>query len=141
MDMSDTENQRKYYINVCRPINPVPGCDRHASVCQMKYITEQVCVCVCDLQGECFLLQSSFCFLDSEHFPFPVFPQGVVKETVSVSNMGVSKRAPVIEAHNRLLLEFTDGSICTSEGVKLTYTTRIHLVCSRGTVVRGPDVG
>ncbi|XP_024912478.1 cation-independent mannose-6-phosphate receptor isoform X2 [Cynoglossus semilaevis] len=104
MDMSDTENQRKYYINVCRPINPVPGCDRHASVCQMKYITEQ----------------------------------GVVKETVSVSNMGVSKRAPVIEAHNRLLLEFTDGSICTSEGVKLTYTTRIHLVCSRGTVSSGP---
>lgn len=33
---------RKYYINVCRPLNPVPGCDRYASACQMKYQGEQV---------------------------------------------------------------------------------------------------
>lgn len=33
---------RKYYINVCRPLNPVPGCDRFASACQMKYVKEQV---------------------------------------------------------------------------------------------------
>lgn len=33
---------RKYYINVCRPLNPVPGCDRYASVCQMKYKNDQV---------------------------------------------------------------------------------------------------
>lgn len=43
MDLSDTANRKKYYINVCRPINPVSGCDRHASVCQMKYINDKVC--------------------------------------------------------------------------------------------------
>ncbi|CAK6983216.1 cation-independent mannose-6-phosphate receptor, partial [Scomber scombrus] len=105
MDLSETMNLRKYYINICRPINAVQGCDRHASVCQMKYITDQV---------------------------------GVPKEVVSVSNMGISKRGPVIAARDRLLLEFTDGSACISDGLKLTYTTRIHLVCSRGTVSMGP---
>ncbi|KAG7219113.1 hypothetical protein INR49_019321 [Caranx melampygus] len=105
MDLSDTSNLKKYYINVCRPINAVQGCDRHASVCQMKYITQQ----------------------------------GSPKEVVAVSNMGMSKRGPIIESRDRLLLEFTDGSACTSEeGQKLTYTTRIHLVCSRGTVSMGP---
>lgn len=43
MDLSDTLNLKKYYINICRPINAVPGCDRHASVCQMKYTSDQVC--------------------------------------------------------------------------------------------------
>lgn len=33
---------RKYYINVCRPLNPVPGCDRYTSACQMKYENNQV---------------------------------------------------------------------------------------------------
>lgn len=33
---------RKYYINVCRPLNPVPGCDRYAAACQMKYVNDQV---------------------------------------------------------------------------------------------------
>uniref|UniRef100_A0A3Q2EC35 Insulin-like growth factor 2 receptor n=1 Tax=Cyprinodon variegatus TaxID=28743 RepID=A0A3Q2EC35_CYPVA len=93
MDLTDTANIKKYYINVCQPIVPVPGCDRDASVCQMKYINEKV---------------------------------------VSVSNMGKSKRGPIIEGRDRLLLEFTDGSVCMSEGQKLTYTTIIHLVCSRG---------
>lgn len=37
MDYSTPLSPRKYYFNVCRPINPVLGCDRHASVCQMKY--------------------------------------------------------------------------------------------------------
>uniref|UniRef100_A0A8C2ZDD4 Insulin-like growth factor 2 receptor n=1 Tax=Cyclopterus lumpus TaxID=8103 RepID=A0A8C2ZDD4_CYCLU len=97
MDLSDSMNLKKYYINICRPINAVPGCDRHASVCQMKYISEQ--------------------------------------EVVSVSNLGISKRGPIIEARDRLLLEFTDGSACVSDGLKLTHTTRIHLVCSRGAVV------
>uniref|UniRef100_A0A3Q3IL94 Uncharacterized protein n=1 Tax=Monopterus albus TaxID=43700 RepID=A0A3Q3IL94_MONAL len=99
MDLSDTMNRKKYYINICRPINPVMGCDRHASVCQMKYIYEQ----------------------------------GSLKEVVAVSNMGISKRGPVIEGRDQLLLEFTDGSVCVSDGQKLTYTTRIHLVCSRET--------
>ncbi|KAM9338794.1 cation-independent mannose-6-phosphate receptor [Symphorus nematophorus] len=103
MDLTDTTNLKKYYINICRPINAVSGCDRHASVCQMKYITEQ----------------------------------GSPKEVVSVSNMGISKRGPIIEGRDRLLLEFTDGSACESDGQMLTYTTRIHLVCSRGSVSMG----
>lgn len=56
-------------------------------------------------------------------------------EVVSVSNMGVSKQGPIIEDRDHLLLEFTDGSVCISDGLTLTYTTRIHLVCSRGSGV------
>uniref|UniRef100_A0A3Q3MKC2 Insulin-like growth factor 2 receptor n=1 Tax=Mastacembelus armatus TaxID=205130 RepID=A0A3Q3MKC2_9TELE len=99
LDLIDTTNRKKYYINICRPINPVPGCDQHASVCQTKYISEQ----------------------------------GSSKEVVSVSNMGVFKRGPTIEGRGRLLLEYTDGSVCMSDGQKLTYTTRIQLVCSKST--------
>lgn len=54
---------------------------------------------------------------------------------MSVSNMGESKRGPIIESRDQLLLEFTDGSACLSDGLQLTYTTRIHLVCSRGSGV------
>ncbi|XP_068609541.1 cation-independent mannose-6-phosphate receptor [Brachionichthys hirsutus] len=105
MDLSSILDLKKYYINVCRPINPVPGCDPHASVCQMKYTLDQ----------------------------------GSTKEVVSVSNMGVSKGGPVIEGRDRLLLEFTEGSECTSDGQKLTYTTRIHLVCSGGYLSVNPE--
>lgn len=49
--------------------------------------------------------------------------------------MGESKRGPIIESRDHLLLEFTDGSACLSDGLHLTYTTRIHLVCSRGSGV------
>uniref|UniRef100_A0A673X9U3 Insulin-like growth factor 2 receptor n=1 Tax=Salmo trutta TaxID=8032 RepID=A0A673X9U3_SALTR len=98
MDLSDPNNLRKYYINVCRPLNAVQGCDRQASVCQIKY--------------------------QHQH--------GILSETVSVSNMGLAKRGPAIEEKDRLLLEYTDGSECISDGLKLTYTTRIHLVCSSG---------
>uniref|UniRef100_A0A8C7QBA3 Insulin-like growth factor 2 receptor n=1 Tax=Oncorhynchus mykiss TaxID=8022 RepID=A0A8C7QBA3_ONCMY len=104
MDLSDPNNLRKYYINVCRPLNAVQGCDRQASVCQMKYQPQQ----------------------------------GILSETVSVSNMGLAKRGPAIEEKDRLLLEYSDGSECISDGLKLTYTTRIHLVCSRGFVSSGP---
>ncbi|KAM9840298.1 cation-independent mannose-6-phosphate receptor [Aulostomus maculatus] len=114
LDLSDTNNPRKYYINICRPLNPVLGCDRNASVCQMKYTSGQLLLS---------LLGPS---LES------------LKEVVSVKNMGVSKRGPKIEARDRLLLEFTDGSSCVSDGQQLTYTTRIHLVCSRGTLSMGP---
>lgn len=55
--------------------------------------------------------------------------------------MGVFKRGPIIEGRDRLLLEFTDGSVCTSDGVQLKYTTRIHLVCSRGSQVSLADPG
>lgn len=98
MDLSDTISLKKYHINICRPLNPVAGCDRHASVCQTQYIVEQ----------------------------------STPKEVVSVSNMGESKRGPIIESRDHLLLEFTDGSACLSDGLQLTYTTHIHLVCSRG---------
>ncbi|KAF7662089.1 hypothetical protein LDENG_00246530 [Lucifuga dentata] len=104
MDLSDALNLRKYYINICRPISAVPGCDRQASVCQMKYSSEQ----------------------------------GSRREVVSVSNMGVAKRGPIIQGRDRLLLEFTDGSVCLSDSLRLTYTTRIHLVCSRGAVSLEP---
>lgn len=62
-------------------------------------------------------------------------PQATPKEVVSISNLGESKRGPIIESRDHLLLEFTDGSVCMSDGLQLTYTTRIHLVCSRGSVV------
>ncbi|KAG7460969.1 hypothetical protein MATL_G00204630 [Megalops atlanticus] len=104
MDMSDTSNLRKYYINVCRPLTPVTGCDRLASVCEMKYELDQ----------------------------------GGVSEKVSISNMGVAKKGPVIEEEGRLLLEYTDGSACVSEGRTTTYTTRIHMVCQQGAVSSGP---
>uniref|UniRef100_A0A8B9SD20 Insulin like growth factor 2 receptor n=1 Tax=Apteryx owenii TaxID=8824 RepID=A0A8B9SD20_APTOW len=37
MDNSKPGERKKYYINVCRPLIAVPGCDRRASVCQMEY--------------------------------------------------------------------------------------------------------
>lgn len=163
--MSDTTNLRKYYINICRPLNPAPGCDRHASVCQTKYIQDQVtagkqtavvylfallfiCSALCVLTF--FLLKTaSFskkrcscttCGQILDVSP-PSCPQGLPKEVVSVSNMGVSKRGPIIEGRDRLLLEFTDGSVCMSDGLQLKYTTRIHLVCSRGSQVSPADPG
>ncbi|KAM9355931.1 cation-independent mannose-6-phosphate receptor [Pholidichthys leucotaenia] len=103
MDLTNRGKPRKYYINICRPINPVLNCSRDASVCQVEYQTSQ---------------------------STPV-------EVMSVSNMGVSKRGPIIEGVGRLLLEFTDGLACTSDGQNLSYRTHIHLVCSRGTTSTG----
>ncbi|KAJ8270708.1 hypothetical protein GJAV_G00118320 [Gymnothorax javanicus] len=103
MDIYDIQNMRKYYINVCRPINPVSGCDRLASACEMKYVPSE----------------------------------GGVTETVSISNMGVAKKGPTIEREGRLLLEYTGGSACASDGRSTTYTTLIHLVCLKG-AVSGP---
>lgn len=62
--------------------------------------------------------------------------QGSMKEVVSVSNMGVAKGGPIIQDRDRLLLKFTDGSECTSDGQKLSYSTLIYLACSRGAQVR-----
>ncbi|KAK2501049.1 hypothetical protein MC885_011037 [Smutsia gigantea] len=96
---------RKYYINVCRPLNPVPGCDRYASACQMKYENNQ----------------------------------GSFSEAVTISNLGIAKTGPVVEASGSLLLEYVNGSACTmSDGRLTTYTTRIHLVCSRGSLNTHP---
>ncbi|XP_008584980.1 PREDICTED: cation-independent mannose-6-phosphate receptor [Galeopterus variegatus] len=44
---------RKYYINVCRPLNPVPGCDRNASACQMRYEKNQNTHPIFSLNWEC----------------------------------------------------------------------------------------
>ncbi|GAB1300523.1 Cation-independent mannose-6-phosphate receptor [Apodemus speciosus] len=91
--------RRKYYLNVCRPLNPVPGCDRYASVCQMKYENSQ----------------------------------GSWAETVSIRNLGLAKTGPTVEESGSLLLEYVNGSACTtSDGKLTTYSTRIHLVCGRG---------
>uniref|UniRef100_A0A673TKJ8 Cation-independent mannose-6-phosphate receptor n=1 Tax=Suricata suricatta TaxID=37032 RepID=A0A673TKJ8_SURSU len=96
---------RKYYLNVCRPLNPVPGCDRYAAACQMKYKNDQ----------------------------------GSFSETVSISNLGVAKTGPMVEDSGSLLIEYVNGSACTtSDGRLTTYTTRIHLVCSRGSLNTHP---
>ncbi|XP_065487218.1 cation-independent mannose-6-phosphate receptor [Caloenas nicobarica] len=42
MDNSRASERKKYYINVCRPLLAVPGCDRRASVCQMEYRHDHV---------------------------------------------------------------------------------------------------
>lgn len=42
MDNSRPSERKKYYINVCRPLIAVPGCDRRASVCQMEYRFDSV---------------------------------------------------------------------------------------------------
>ncbi|KAF6114200.1 insulin like growth factor 2 receptor [Phyllostomus discolor] len=96
---------RKYYINVCRPLSPVPGCDRYASACQMKYEKNQ----------------------------------GSFFEVVSISNLGVATAGPSVEESGSLLLEYVNGSACTtSDGLQTTYTTRIHLICSRGSLNTHP---
>lgn len=68
--------------------------------------------------------------------PAPCSFQDSLKEVVSISNMGIAKRGPIIKDRDRLLLEFTDGSTCMSDGQKLSYSTLIHLSCSRGAQVR-----
>lgn len=96
---------RKYYINVCRPLSPVPGCDRYASACQMKYESGQ----------------------------------GSFSEAVSISNLGIAKTGPTVEDSGSLLLEYVNGSACTtSDGRRTNYSTRIHLVCSRGSMNTHP---
>uniref|UniRef100_A0A8D0GH90 Insulin like growth factor 2 receptor n=1 Tax=Sphenodon punctatus TaxID=8508 RepID=A0A8D0GH90_SPHPU len=105
MDISEPGEHKKYYINVCRPLNPVPGCDRYASVCQMTYKN------------------------DHGHF----------SEVTSISNVGIASKGPVIEGHGRVLLNYTNGSVCiNADGEKMSYTTIIHLSCSNGTLSSNP---
>ncbi|XP_059504404.1 cation-independent mannose-6-phosphate receptor isoform X2 [Stegostoma tigrinum] len=93
-----SSNHKKYYINVCRPLNPVPGCDRYAAVCQMQYERD----------------------LDALY------------EKVSISNLGIAKNGPKLEKDGRIILEYLNGSACTnSGGDKTSYTTHIHLSCSK----------
>lgn len=68
---------------------------------------------------------------------YSLFSQGVFSEAVSISNLGIAQTGPTVEESGSLLIEYVNGSACTtSEGVQTTYTTRIHLVCSRGSLVR-----
>lgn len=63
--------------------------------------------------------------------------QGSFSEIVSIGNLGMAKTGPMVEDSGSLLLEYVNGSACTtSDGRRTTYTTRIHLVCSRGSLVR-----
>lgn len=63
--------------------------------------------------------------------------QGSFSEAVSISNLGIAKTGPSVEDSGSLLLEYVNGSACTtSDGRRTTYSTRIHLVCSRGSMVR-----
>uniref|UniRef100_A0A8C8S5J2 Insulin like growth factor 2 receptor n=1 Tax=Pelusios castaneus TaxID=367368 RepID=A0A8C8S5J2_9SAUR len=105
MDNSEPNERKKYYINVCRPLIPVPGCDRYASGCQMKY--------------------------EKDHDSF--------SEITSISNLGVASNGLVIERRGRLLLTYTNGSVCISaDGNRLFYTTIIHFTCSKGTLNSSP---
>uniref|UniRef100_UPI00398E403E cation-independent mannose-6-phosphate receptor n=1 Tax=Pristiophorus japonicus TaxID=55135 RepID=UPI00398E403E len=95
-----SSNRKKYYINVCRPLNRVQGCDRHAAVCQMQYETDTL--------------------------------RGTVYEKVSISNLGVAKNGPKLEKDGQIVLEYINGSACVnSSGQHISYTTRIHLSCSK----------
>ncbi|KAI5090811.1 cation-independent mannose-6-phosphate receptor precursor [Silurus meridionalis] len=100
----DMGKRRMYYINVCQPLRPVPGCDRLASVCQIKYESDQE--------------------IDSEK--------------VTISNLGMATKGPVIIEDNQLLLEYTNGSACEVDGKMTAYITRIHFVCSEGPATSGP---
>uniref|UniRef100_A0A672PLU1 Cation-independent mannose-6-phosphate receptor-like n=1 Tax=Sinocyclocheilus grahami TaxID=75366 RepID=A0A672PLU1_SINGR len=42
MQTSDPSGPRKYYINICQPLKAVPGCDRKASVCEVKFEADKV---------------------------------------------------------------------------------------------------
>lgn len=62
--------------------------------------------------------------------------QGIPSKKVTISNVGVAKKGPVIVEDNQLMLEYTDGSACEVDGKMSTFTTRVHFVCSKGPVVR-----
>uniref|UniRef100_A0A8C0J8H0 Insulin like growth factor 2 receptor n=1 Tax=Chelonoidis abingdonii TaxID=106734 RepID=A0A8C0J8H0_CHEAB len=105
MDNSEPNERRKYYINVCRPLIPVAGCDRYASGCQMKFEKND----------------DSF------------------SETTSISNLGIASKGLVIEGRGRVLLTYTNGSVCISaDGKRTSYTTIIHFTCSKGTLNSSP---
>lgn len=62
--------------------------------------------------------------------------QGTYSEVASISNLGSAMSGPIVEEPGSLLMEYVNGSACvTSDGVLTTYSTRIHLVCSRGAPV------
>lgn len=66
---------------------------------------------------------------------YMLIEQEGLSEKVEVSNLGIAKKGPVIVERDQLMLEYTNGSVCEADGVKTTYTTRIHFVCSSGTAV------
>ncbi|XP_070567815.1 cation-independent mannose-6-phosphate receptor-like [Ptychodera flava] len=42
IDDTDPNNKKKYYINVCRSLNPVTFCDPYAAVCQTTFAPEEI---------------------------------------------------------------------------------------------------
>ncbi|XP_061480276.1 cation-independent mannose-6-phosphate receptor isoform X2 [Rhineura floridana] len=102
VDNPEHGTRKKYYINVCRPLKPIRGCDRRASVCEMTY--------------------KSSGFLE-----------------VSISNLGIANQGPVVEGPGRILLNYTDGSLCLmADGKSEPFTSLIHLSCSKGTLNSSP---
>ncbi|XP_062980546.1 cation-independent mannose-6-phosphate receptor [Elgaria multicarinata webbii] len=105
MDNSDQDALKKYYINVCRPLNPIPGCNMRASVCEMTY-----------KKGV-----------------------GTGSLEISNSNLGIASEGPFIEGHGSILLNYTDGSLCTrADGKTVPFSSLIHLTCSTGTLNSSP---
>uniref|UniRef100_A0A8C1GAT4 Insulin-like growth factor 2 receptor n=1 Tax=Cyprinus carpio TaxID=7962 RepID=A0A8C1GAT4_CYPCA len=51
MQSSDPSGPRKYYINICRPLKAVPGCDRRASVCEVKFEADKVSFLVVEISN------------------------------------------------------------------------------------------
>ncbi len=45
------------------------------------------------------------------------FEQEGWSEKVEVSNFGIAKKGPVIVEENKLMLEYTNGSVCQADGV------------------------
>ncbi|KAM8945507.1 cation-independent mannose-6-phosphate receptor [Pelodytes ibericus] len=105
MDSSSTKH-KKYYINVCRSLLPVSGCDHSASVCLMEYKND----------GD------------------------LVHETAAIGNLGIAAKGPIIEKNEGLLLEYINGSACTTgEGETSFYSTKIHLVCKQKAISSSPQ--
>ncbi|XP_069811536.1 cation-independent mannose-6-phosphate receptor [Dendropsophus ebraccatus] len=98
------DHHKKYYINVCRSLVPVKGCDPFAAVCQMGYskVSEKL------------------------------------DETVAINNLGVASKKPIIESSGKILLEYTNGSDCSDQGNRSSYSSLLHLVCQKGALFTSP---
>jgi len=63
MQTTDPSGPRKYYINVCQPLKPVPGCDRSASVCEMKFEIGKVSSLTVNIRREWTKFMVKFIFM------------------------------------------------------------------------------
>ncbi|CAK8672502.1 unnamed protein product [Clavelina lepadiformis] len=104
------QGKRKYYLNICRPVNEVQafsnrdiGCDVAAGACET----------VISSNGQ---------------------------EDVSVANLGKPVSGPRIERKGHLILTYTNGSDCTENGNKGEFTTHMHFICQKGASATSPRV-